>query len=108
MLLSKRRKVAAMHQLQGLFQTAICNTTGLSPTLVKRWVKIPYDSPDHATAGPLPPVANSKKVPPRGPCRKVSLVFRETRKKRRVFESDIKLLDAFVILAGMKVNQKIE
>ncbi len=46
--LAKRREIAALHQLQELSQSAIVKKTGRDTRFVKRWMNVPYLSPDTA------------------------------------------------------------
>ena len=46
--LAKRRKVAVLHQANGLSQTAIMKQAGFVYRLVRTWMNVPYTSPDRA------------------------------------------------------------
>ncbi len=46
--LAKRRKVAVLHQANGLSQTAIVKQTGFGYRLVRTWMNVVYTSPDRA------------------------------------------------------------
>ena len=47
-VLAKCRHVAALHQIQGLSQTAIIRKHKYSHRLVQRWMNVPHTAPDTA------------------------------------------------------------
>ncbi len=47
-VLAKRRRVAVVHQIQGLSQTVIIRKHKYSHRLVQRWMNVPHTAPDTA------------------------------------------------------------
>ncbi len=45
-LMARRREVGALHQMQGMSQSAICRKTGYHHGFVKKWLKVSYTAND--------------------------------------------------------------
>ncbi len=45
-LMARRWEVGALHQMQGMSQSAICRKTGYHHRFVKKWLKVPYTAND--------------------------------------------------------------
>ncbi len=74
--LAKRRKVAVLHQANGLFQNAIVKQTGFGYRLVRTWMNVPCTSPDRAFGRWSGGVNNAQKFDEKVLC---AFSFREKR-----------------------------
>ncbi len=64
-VLAKRRHVAALHQIQGLSQTAIIRKHKYSHKLVQRWMNVSHTAPD-TVFGDIPAGRKRTEVHQRG------------------------------------------